>query len=313
MNNGSSKSPTLTSERPFEVPIGSGTVIARHKITEYIGHDEFFAYHKAFQASMRRTVIMTVLRSKYAKNKEARKRFFTEARSIAKLNHPNLLSLFDLGEDKGVCFFTTELFDGMPLANFLAEVNIVSSLDRLMIATQVARALAYAESEGIKTLYLKPNDILLTARMHVRLSHVSAAKPLRGGQPEPILHTLVGLMHLVVTGEGLPAELRQPGAAEDVILPTTDDPVGERFYELVEQLMSEPGAYANVGVFADKLEKLLENTERWMIINAELPGGESPEPLDGERQQQFPVVAAVIITVVVVSVIAGILAWAVLR
>ena len=215
MNNTSQKSLTLTSERPLEVPIASGTVIARHEITGFIKHDEFFAYHRAFQASMRRTVIMTVLRSKYASNKEARKRFFAEARAIAKLNHPNLLSLFDMGEEKDVCFFTTELFDGMPLSNFLAEVNIVSSLDRLVIATQVARVLAYAESVGVKMVYVKPNDILLTARMHVRISHVSAVEPLRGGRPEPILDTLVGLMHLVITGDLPPRGPRAPTPVPD--------------------------------------------------------------------------------------------------
>lgn len=271
MNKGSCKSLAPPTERPLEIPIASGTVVAGHKITGFIESDEFFEYHKAFQASMSRTVIMTVLRSKYAKDKGARKRFFAEARSIAKLNHPNILSVFDMGEEKDVCFYTTEFFDGMTLSKFLAQVDMVSSMDRLMIATQVARALAYAESAGIETLYVKPNDILLTARMDVRLTHVSTVKPLRGGEPEPILNVLVGLMHSIITRKDLPVELRQPGAAGDVILPTANDPVGERFYSLVRRLMSEPGAYADVGAFSNKLERFLENTQRWAVINEEPP------------------------------------------
>jgi len=182
-------------------------------------------------------------------------------------------------------------------------------MDRLMIATQVARALAHAEFVGIETLYVKPNDILLTARMDVRLSHVSAVEPLRGGEPEPILNTLVGLMHSIITGKDLPVKLRQPGAAGDVTLPTANDPVAERFYELVRRLMSEPGAYADAGVFASKLEKFLENTQRWTAIDAELPDGVIPRRLDRARQRQFPIKTVVITTVVVMLVIACIVAW----
>ena len=88
MNNGSDKSLAPPSERPLEIPIASGTVIAGHKIIEFIESDEFVGCYKALQASMGRTVIMTALHSKYAKDEEARKRFLAEARSIAQLNHP---------------------------------------------------------------------------------------------------------------------------------------------------------------------------------------------------------------------------------
>ena len=78
-------------------------------------------------------------------------------------------------------------------------------------------------------------------------------------------------MHSIITRKDLPVELRQPGAAGDVILPTANDPVGERFYSLVRRLMSEPGAYADVGAFSNKLERFLENTQRWAVINEEPP------------------------------------------
>jgi len=289
-----------------------GTEIAGHKIAEYVGGDAVTARYKAVQTSMGRTVLFNVLRSEHAANEAVRAKFFAEARASARLNHPNLLSVFDMGEGEGACFFTTEFVDGGTLPKFLARPDKASPRDRLLIATQIARALAYAQMAGVEEAWVEPQDIVLTEKLDVRIGHVGSSAPLRGGSPEPIMNVLVRLMHLVAAGKDLPPRLRTPGAAASVALPTAHDPLGGKLNALVGALMADEAAYPSVSKFAFDLEQVWEGANRRSAVSASTTaGGIVPIRLEKARRRQLPVKTILIVTAIA-TVLCGIVLWGVL-
>ena len=88
----------LITQDPSQSQLAPGTKIAGHKIIAHLGTDAITVRYKAMQMSMGRTVIFNLLRANHAGNENVRSKFFAEARSIARLSHPNLQSVFDMGE-----------------------------------------------------------------------------------------------------------------------------------------------------------------------------------------------------------------------
>ncbi|MFH1731161.1 MAG: protein kinase, partial [Planctomycetota bacterium] len=288
------------------------TEIAGHRIIEYAGGNAVTAWYKAAQTSMGRNVLFTMLQPKHAADEDTKAAFFAEARSIARLNHPNLLSVFDMGEENGVCFFTTEFVDGGALPQFVARADKASSEERVSIATQIGRSLAYAQSAGVQELWIGPEDVLLTDKSNVRISHVGTSAPLRGGTPEPIMNVLVRLMYVVAAGKDLPRHLRKPGAAASVGMPVAHDPLGGKFNALVSTLLADAATYGNVAEFASELEKLWESARRRSAISASAaPSGIVPIRLEKARRRQLSV-TAIVITTAIATVLCGGTLWAVL-
>jgi len=300
---------------PQDVPppeFAPDTEIAGHKIIEYVGGNAVTARYKAAQTSMGRNVLFTTLQPKHAADDDTKAAFFAEARSIARLNHPNLLSVFDMGEEKGVCFFTTEFVGGGALPQFVARADKASSEERVSIATQIGRSLAYAQSAGVQELWVGPEDVLLTDKLDVRISHVGSSAPLRGGTPEPIMNVLVRLMYVVAAGKDLPPHLRKPGAAASVAMPVAHDPLGGKLNALVGTLLADAATYSNVGEFASELERLSESAHRRSAVSASAaPGGIVPIRLERAQRRQLSV-TAIIITTAIATVLCGGTLWAVL-
>lgn len=292
--------------------LATDTEIAGHKIGEYVGGNAVTARYKAAQTSMGRTVLFTTLQPKHAADADTKAAFFAEARSIARLNHPNLLSVFDMGEENGVCFFTTEFVDGGALPEFVARADKVSSKERVSIAAQIGRALGYAQSAGVQELWVGPEDVLLTDKFDVRISHVGTSAPLRGGTSEPIMNVLVRLMYVVAAGKDLPPHLRKPGSAASIGVPVAHDPLGGKLNALVGTLLADATTYGNVAEFASELDSLSERAHRRSAVSASAaPGGIVPIRLEKARRRELSVKAIVITTAIATALCGGTL-WAVL-
>jgi len=279
------------------VGLAPGAKIVGHKILEHLGGNRFVAVYKASQVSMGRTVLFHVLRPEHAGDQGTRSRFFAEARSFARLNHPNLLSVFDMGEEGGVCFYTTEFASGGTLPAWLQTEAKISSKERLALATQIARALSYAETSGVKQVWLGPQDVLLTDKGDVRLQRVGVEQPLGDGGPEPILNALVRLVYVAVAGEDLPPGSRPPGAGGAAPLPMAKDPLGGRLNALVSKLLSE-GGYGSVRQFTAEMEKLFESAHRRSTVDASAPGGVVPLRLKEARRGGVPMKKVLIGTLI---------------
>ena len=303
----SAAAPTAASAPP-PPGLAPDATIAGHKIVEYLGGGQFTAAYKASQTSMGRTVLLKALRPPYAADASTKERFFAGARGAARLNHPNLLSVFDMGEEGDVCFYTTEFVEGGTLPEFINREEAVSSETRLAIATQIAQALAYAESSGVEQAWLGPDDVLLTDKEDVRVGRMGTGPPLGGGEPEPIMTVLARLMHVTATGRDLPSETRVAGGAVATAIPSARDALGNRFNAAALRLINEgPDAYGSVAQFAAELEKLSEGVQRRSTVDASAPGGVVPLHLERAHRRELPIKGILIATVICAALLAIIL------
>jgi serine/threonine protein kinase len=107
---------------------------------------------------------------------ELRARFFREAQAIARLSHPNILTIFDLGEDAGRLFTVMELLDGVELRQIIAERRPMSLAEKLSIMIQVCDGLGYAHERGIVHRDVKPGNIFVLRSGTVKILDFGVAQ-----------------------------------------------------------------------------------------------------------------------------------------
>lgn len=155
---------------------GGHTQIAGYKILTKIGQGAMGAVYKAIQVSMDRIVAIKVLAPKYAQNERFRERFLKEARSVARLNHPNIIQGIDVGESNGIHYFAMEYIDGPNVNDLLKRGGAIDEARALNIVIQVARALQHAFRNNIIHRDVKPDNIMLTRDGSAKLCDLGLAK-----------------------------------------------------------------------------------------------------------------------------------------
>ena len=136
-----------------------GMRIGQYQISERIGRGGMATVYRAYHADLDREVAIKVLPEFFAEDPEYRQRFQHEARAVARLKHPNILEVFDYGNQDGVAYIVMELADGGTLAESLGSPMRLE--DGLAILEPLAAALDYAHSRGILHRDIKPANIFL--------------------------------------------------------------------------------------------------------------------------------------------------------
>jgi len=131
---------------------------------------------KARQVSMDRLVALKVLSPRLAKDEAYVARFLREARSAAKLNHPNIVQGIDAGEAGGYYYFAMEFVDGITVKELLKRQGRIEEKQALNIVGAVARALEEAHRHGIVHRDIKPENIMLNSRGVVKLADLGLAR-----------------------------------------------------------------------------------------------------------------------------------------
>ncbi|GAB4200791.1 MAG: hypothetical protein OHK0013_12150 [Sandaracinaceae bacterium] len=144
---------------PDSDPILGRVLDGRYRIDSPMGGGGFGAVYHATHLRLQRAVAVKVLHPEHVRNPELRKRFEREAKSLAALHHPNVVTILDYGVDDDLPFLVMELLEGEPLA--VAISRGLSYERALAIAIDVASALAYAHGLGIVHRDLKPANIFL--------------------------------------------------------------------------------------------------------------------------------------------------------
>ncbi|MBE0659847.1 MAG: protein kinase [Bryobacteraceae bacterium] len=139
------------------MPLSSGDKLGPYEILSAIGAGGMGEVYKARDTRLDRTVAVKVLPEHIAQREDLRARFEREARSVASLNHPNICSLFDIGEG----YMVMELIEGETLADRLAK-GALPLEQALTLATQIADALDRAHRAGVTHRDVKPQNIMLT-------------------------------------------------------------------------------------------------------------------------------------------------------
>ena len=134
-----------------------GRTLAHYRILEKIGSGGMGEVYLAEDTKLDRKVALKVLPPELAESEERRARFKREAKAVAALNHPNIVTVHSVEEDDGVHFITMELVKGKTLAELLPKTGF--PLSRFFdIAIPLANAVAAAHQEGITHRDLKPDN-----------------------------------------------------------------------------------------------------------------------------------------------------------
>jgi serine/threonine protein kinase len=153
----------------------SRVLAGRYELGALLGHGGMGAVHDAIDQRLGRAVAVKILRTDLAAQPNARRRFETEAHAAARLAHPNVVTVFDSGEDNGVPFLVMERLPGRTFADELAAGP--ASVARVReVALEILAALAAAHTAGIIHRDIKPGNALLTENGHVKVSDFGIAK-----------------------------------------------------------------------------------------------------------------------------------------
>jgi len=161
------------------MPLSTGTRLGPYEIIAAAGAGGMGEVYRARDARLDRTVAIKVLPENFAVDAGRLKRFEQESRSVAALNHPNILAVYDVSLDHGMPYLVTEYLEGKTLRERLNEGALPMS-KAVDCAQQIARGLAAAHERGIVHRDLKPENIFLTRDGHAKLLDFGLAKPLAG-------------------------------------------------------------------------------------------------------------------------------------
>ena len=186
-------------------------------IIELIGRGGMGAVYKARQHHLERIVAVKVLPPEIGADAAFASRFAREAQAMARLNHPNIVSIHDFGYTGTFCFFVMEYVEGVNLRQRIAK-GPLSEEEALPLVMQICDALQYAHSQGIIHRDIKPDNILISREGQVKIADFGLAKLLLGpGAGEPGLEQKI----LLATGKafGTPHYM----APEQFFAPATVD------------------------------------------------------------------------------------------
>ncbi|MCE9634641.1 MAG: serine/threonine protein kinase [Planctomycetes bacterium] len=157
-------------------------LIDGYRIEKWLGEGSMGAVFRATQVSLDRPVAIKVLTPRLAKNDMYLRRFLREARAVAKLNHPNVVSGIDVGEAKGHHYFVMEFVEGKTLQQVLDDHERLDAIKTAKVMLLVAKALDHAHGAGMVHRDVKPANIILSSKTGVpKLCDLGLAKEVGEG------------------------------------------------------------------------------------------------------------------------------------
>jgi eukaryotic-like serine/threonine-protein kinase len=156
-----------------------GELIAgRYELEELVGSGGMSSVYRAQDKLLERTVALKILHEQFTRDDVYVERFRREARAVAQLAHPNIVTVIDRGEQDGRQFIVFEYVDGMNLKELLDQEGPLEPREAIELALQVARGLAFAHENGLVHRDVKPQNVLIDADGRAKVTDFGIAHAL---------------------------------------------------------------------------------------------------------------------------------------
>lgn len=168
----------------------------RYEIKETVGTGGMSSVYCAFDTLLERNVALKVMHDQFGEDAEYVERFKREARAVAQLSHPNIVTVIDRGEEDGKQYIVFELIDGENLKELVERGGPLPVRRVLELGLEIGRALAFAHSNGLVHRDVKPQNVLVNADGRAKVTDFGIVRSLDGvGHTET--GTVLGTSHYV--------------------------------------------------------------------------------------------------------------------
>jgi eukaryotic-like serine/threonine-protein kinase len=160
---------------PADAQSVSGQVIGGYRLIRELGHGGMGTVYLAYDTRLGRQAALKLLPEQLSNNPERVRRFQREARTVSALNHPNIITIYDFGQENGRDYIVSEFVEGRTLRDYVGqpELSLYQILD---LAVQVASALGAAHAAGIVHRDIKPENIMLRPDGYAKVLDFGLAK-----------------------------------------------------------------------------------------------------------------------------------------
>jgi serine/threonine protein kinase len=148
----------------------------RYEILDKLGEGAMGVVYRARDASLGRVVALKMLSADLGAEEELHQRFQREAEAIGRLSHPNIVTVYDVGESSGQLYMAMELLEGDDLRSLIEKRAAIAFADRVRILIQICTGLAYAHSRGVVHRDIKPANILVGSDGRARILDFGLAR-----------------------------------------------------------------------------------------------------------------------------------------
>ena len=156
--------------------LSAGTAISHYRIVSKLGAGGMGEVYLAQDTKLDRKVAIKFLNEEFSKDADKLNRFIQEAKAASALNHPNILTVHEIGEVDGKNYITTELIDGQTLRQQLSHKDSLPLNTILKIGVQVSEALSAAHQAGIIHRDIKPENIMIRSDGYAKVLDFGLAK-----------------------------------------------------------------------------------------------------------------------------------------
>jgi predicted Ser/Thr protein kinase len=169
----------------------------RYEVEELVGSGGMSSVYRARDTLLERNVALKILHAQYTGDDEYVERFRREARAVARLSHPNIVTVIDRGEDSGRQFIVFEYVDGENLKDYLGRTGPLPVRRALELGVEMARALSFAHQHGLVHRDVKPQNVLLNGDGEAKVTDFGIARSLDVEHGMTLTGTVLGTSNYI--------------------------------------------------------------------------------------------------------------------